>query len=94
MAAKEAEETDYWLQLCQHAPTLPQPTCPVPLTETRLSVRRLLARIIISSKASATRGPTISQFLHCHISHICTSSHSIKWLSFPKTTRKPSSKRY
>lgn len=52
VAAKEAEETDYWLQLCQHAPNYPSP--PVPLTETLLSVRRLLARIIISSKANAT----------------------------------------
>ncbi|AMJ68188.1 four helix bundle protein [Hymenobacter sp. PAMC 26628] len=51
IAAKEAEETDYWLQLYQHAPAYPTP--PAPLTETLLSVRRLLARIIISSKANA-----------------------------------------
>ena len=52
IAAKEAEETDYWLQLCTHAPTYPAP--PAPLNDTLLSVRRLLARIIISSKANAT----------------------------------------
>ena len=52
IAAKEAEETDYWLQLCTHAPAYPTP--PTPLNDTLLSVRRLLARIIISSKANAT----------------------------------------
>ncbi|MBD2767728.1 four helix bundle protein [Hymenobacter sp. BT664] len=52
IAAKEAEETDYWLQLCAQAPAYPTP--PTPLNETLLSVRRLLARIIISSKANAT----------------------------------------
>jgi len=53
IAAKEAEETDYWLQLCTHAPAYPTPP-PASLDETLLSVRRLLARIIISSKANAT----------------------------------------
>ncbi|WP_229725371.1 four helix bundle protein [Hymenobacter baengnokdamensis] len=52
IAAKEAEETGYWLQLCTHAPNYPTP--PVSLTDTLLSVRRLLARIIISSKAKAS----------------------------------------
>lgn len=52
VAAKETEETDYWLQLCQHVPNYPSP--PTQLTETLLSVRRLLARIIISSRANAT----------------------------------------
>ena len=52
IAAKEAEETDYWLQLCTHAPAYPTP--PTPLNDMLLSVRRLLARIIISSKANAT----------------------------------------
>ena len=52
IAAKEAEETDYWLQLCTHAPAYPTP--PAPLNDTLLIIRRLLARIIISSKANAT----------------------------------------
>ena len=52
IAAKEAEETDYWLQLCTHAPNYPTPSST--LNDTLLSVRRLLARIIISSKANAT----------------------------------------
>ena len=52
IAAKEAEETDYWLQLCTHAPAYPTP--PASLNGTLLRVRRLLARIIISSKANAT----------------------------------------
>ncbi|GAB3585106.1 four helix bundle protein [Hymenobacter daeguensis] len=50
IAAKEAEETDYWLQLCTHAPNYPTPH--TSLNDTLLSVRRLLARIIISSKAN------------------------------------------
>ena len=52
IAAKEAEETDYWLQLCTHAPAYPTP--PAPLNDTLLIIRRLLARIIISSKANAS----------------------------------------
>ena len=52
IAAKEAEETDYWLQLCSHAPNYPTPS--TALNDTLLSVRRLLSRIIISSKANAT----------------------------------------
>jgi len=55
IAAKEAEETDYWLQLCTAALDYPMP--PAPLAETLLSVRRLLARIIISSKANASPRP-------------------------------------
>jgi four helix bundle protein len=53
IAAKEAEETGYWLQLCTHAPDYVTP--PSPLTDVLLSVRRLLARIIISSKANAAK---------------------------------------
>lgn len=52
IAAKEAEETDYWLELCRQAPAYPTP--PTSLADNLLSVRRLLARIIISSKANAT----------------------------------------
>ena len=51
VAAKEAEETDYWLQLCHHAPNYATP--PSSLTDTLLGVRRLLARIILTSKANA-----------------------------------------
>ena len=56
IAAKEAEETDYWLQLCTHAPDYATP--PTTLADTLLSVRRLLARIIISSKANAAKAST------------------------------------
>lgn len=52
IAAKEAEETDYWIQLCTHAPNYPSPS--IILNDTLLSVRRLLARIIISSKSNAS----------------------------------------
>jgi four helix bundle protein len=50
VAAKEAEETEYWLLLCQQAPNYPSP--PAELADTVQQVRRLLARIIISSKTS------------------------------------------
>ncbi|MGI4833079.1 MAG: four helix bundle protein [Janthinobacterium lividum] len=53
VAAKEAEGTDYWLQLCTHAPDYPTP--PVTLADNLLSVRCLLGRIISSSKANAAR---------------------------------------
>jgi len=58
IAAKEAEETDYWLQLCTHAPNYATP--PSTLTDVLLSVRRLLARIIISSKANAAKSSSAS----------------------------------
>ena len=50
IAAKEAEETAYWLELCTQAPDYRTP--PDSLTNTLLSVKRLLGRIIISSKAN------------------------------------------
>ena len=51
VSAKEAEETEYWLLLCQHASSYPDP--PVDLLDTVQQVRRLLARIIVSSKTNA-----------------------------------------
>jgi four helix bundle protein len=51
VAAKEAEETDYWLLLCQHAPNYPTPAPEI--FDTLQQVRRLLARIIITSKTNA-----------------------------------------
>ena len=52
VAAKEAEETEYWLLLCQHAPAYPTPAATV--FDTLQQVRRLLARIILSSKQHGT----------------------------------------
>lgn len=51
IAAKEAEETAYWLRLCSEAPTYPNP--PGELLDQLTSVRRLLARIISTTKANA-----------------------------------------
>ncbi len=47
IAAKEAEETQYWLELCQQAKTYP--SCPV-LIEELNHISRILNRIIVSSK--------------------------------------------
>ena len=52
IAAKKAEETDHWLQRCLHAPNYPAPNDA--LAGTLLSVRRPLARVIISSQANAS----------------------------------------
>ncbi|TGE20508.1 four helix bundle protein [Hymenobacter aquaticus] len=51
VAAKEAAETEYWLLLCKHAPSYPEP--PTALFATLLDIQRLLSRIISSSKANA-----------------------------------------
>jgi four helix bundle protein len=48
IAAKEAEETDYWLLLCQHAKTYDDTT---ELQQRLLSIRKVLSKIISSSKA-------------------------------------------
>ncbi|QIX61716.1 four helix bundle protein [Hymenobacter sp. BT18] len=50
IAAKEAEETDYWLLLCEKAPNYPSP--PPQVLDTQQQVRHLLARIILTSKAN------------------------------------------
>ncbi|UOQ73592.1 four helix bundle protein [Hymenobacter cellulosilyticus] len=52
VAAKEAAETEYWLLLCKHAPSYPEP--PTTLFTTLLDIQRLLSRIISSSKANGT----------------------------------------
>jgi four helix bundle protein len=51
IAAKEAEGTRYWLQLCSGAPNYPDP--PGKLLEQLASVRRLLAKIIVTAKTNA-----------------------------------------
>ncbi|WP_426490020.1 four helix bundle protein [Hymenobacter sp. 102] len=56
IAAKEAEETEYWLLLCQHASTYPTPATAV--FDTLQQARRLLARIIISSKQNGAQNTT------------------------------------
>ncbi|MBD1397602.1 four helix bundle protein [Pontibacter sp. JH31] len=48
IAAKEIEETDYWLLLCQRASSYPDPTH---LQEKLKSIKRIISKIIISSKS-------------------------------------------
>jgi len=47
IAAKEANETEYWLQLCKHAVEYPDP---VGLLEEITSINKVLNKIIGSSK--------------------------------------------
>ncbi|MDX5347018.1 MAG: four helix bundle protein [Hymenobacteraceae bacterium] len=48
VAAKEVEETEYWLLLCQLAPTYPTPT---ELQKQLESIQKIISKIIISSKS-------------------------------------------
>ena len=47
ISAKEAEETEYWLLLCKHSPTLPDPG---KLLTDILSIKRVIGKIIATSK--------------------------------------------
>ncbi|MBB6611929.1 four helix bundle protein [Pontibacter sp. Tf4] len=47
IAAKEVEETEYWLLLCNRAPSYPSPSH---LQEKLKSIKRIISKIIISSK--------------------------------------------
>jgi four helix bundle protein len=49
IAAKEAEESEYWLEICHQSPTYPD--CDKLLQEI-LSIKKVLSKIIASSKAS------------------------------------------
>jgi four helix bundle protein len=57
IAAKEAEETEYWLELCQQSPSYPD--CEELLTQI-LSIKKVLSKIISSSKSSAHKRITTS----------------------------------
>ncbi len=50
IATKEAEETDYWLLLCELSANYPQPTN---LREKLKSLIKILSKIIITSKSSS-----------------------------------------
>lgn len=50
IAAKEAEETDYWLLLCQRGKSYPDPT---DLQTRLLSIRKVLTKIIVSAKLNS-----------------------------------------
>ncbi len=47
IAAKEAEETDYWLLLCKHSPSYPNPD---DLLEKLVPIKKLFSRIISTTK--------------------------------------------
>lgn len=49
IAAKEVEETEYWLLLCQRVPSYPNPTH---LQEKLISIKRIISKIIISAKST------------------------------------------
>jgi len=44
---KEEEETEYWLELCKFSKNFPDP---ISLIERLIEIKRILAKIIISSK--------------------------------------------
>ncbi|PKP51457.1 MAG: four helix bundle protein [Bacteroidetes bacterium HGW-Bacteroidetes-1] len=52
IAHKEAEETEYWLLLCEKAPSYPSP--PEQMKAALLSMQKLLSRIISSSKLKSS----------------------------------------
>lgn len=49
IAAKEADETEYWLTLCELSPTYPKPEG---MKEKLNSVINIISKIIITSKSS------------------------------------------
>jgi four helix bundle protein len=49
IAAKEAEETEYWLEICQQSKSYPN--CEELLSQV-LSIKKVLSKIIASSKSS------------------------------------------
>ena len=48
IAAKEIEETDYWLLLCKNASSYPDPSN---LQQKLISIKKIISKIIISSKS-------------------------------------------
>lgn len=47
VAAKEVDETEYWLLLCQFAPSYPSPT---ELQDKLSTIKKIISKIIISTK--------------------------------------------
>lgn len=61
VAAKEAEETDYWFLLCQHGKSYPDPAN---LQNRLLSIRKVLSKIISSAKGNTNTQAIIQQEPH------------------------------
>jgi four helix bundle protein len=52
IAAKEADETEYWLLLCQNSKSYPEPGT---LLDEIVAINKVLSKIISSSKTSITK---------------------------------------
>ncbi|MBK8702052.1 MAG: four helix bundle protein [Saprospiraceae bacterium] len=52
IAMKEADETEYWLLLCQKSPSLPNPDG---LLEDIAEIKRIIGKIILSSKSAGPK---------------------------------------
>ena len=50
IAAKEADETAYWLKICQRSKTLPDPS---PLDKQVIEIQKILGKIISSAKQNS-----------------------------------------
>lgn len=48
IALKEVEETEYWLEICKHSKNYPNPN---DLEQKIISIKNILSKIIITSKA-------------------------------------------
>ena len=64
IAAKEAEETEYWLLLCEKSKNYPSPT---DLQQQLLELKKIIFKIIISTKAKSWSHFLISAFTNLHI---------------------------
>lgn len=62
IAAKEAEETEYWLLICNNSNGYPDPLF---LMEKLKSIQKIITKIIVSSKK------IIDKLAHCPISTLC-----------------------
>jgi four helix bundle protein len=54
IAAKEADETEYWLQLCERSPLLPDPGI---LKQEITSIHKVLTKIISTCKLNLRNNP-------------------------------------
>ena len=57
IAAKEADETEYWLELCRRSPLLPNPG---ELQQEIVSISKVLTKIIATTKLNLTRSTRIN----------------------------------
>ena len=60
IAAKEAEETEYWLLLCKKSESYPTS---MELIDKITSIHKILSKIISSSKSQTTKPPSSNQHI-------------------------------